>query len=86
MNDYENVTLLGLLQETEGGINGGKLDQRTRCRIVDRCLATGQLQRLLIQLPGKRLRHKGFYEEVLARADIKLDSTFLHEVSLLGTP
>lgn len=65
-------------------MNGGKLDQRTRCRIVDRCLATGQLQRLLIQLPGKRLRHKGFYEEVLARADLKLDSTFLHEVRGLG--
>ncbi|BDA44462.1 hypothetical protein COCOBI_05-6470 [Coccomyxa sp. Obi] len=67
-------------QETEAGMNMGQMDQRTRCRIVDRCLATGQLQRLLIQLPGKRIRHKGFYEEVLARADLKLDSTFLLEV------
>ena len=62
-------------------MNIGKPDHRTRSRIVDRCLAAGQLQRLLVQLPGKRVRHKGFYEEVVARADIKLDSAFLLQVS-----
>ncbi len=67
-------------QETEVGMRSGHCDQRTRNRIIDRCLAAGQVMRLLVQLPGKRTKHKGFNVEVLTRIGTPLDFTFLNEV------
>lgn len=68
------------VQEAELGTGMGLCDQRTRSRIIDRCLAAGQVLRLLVNLPGRRTKHKGFRVEVLARVGTPLDFTFLNEV------
>ncbi|KAK9915548.1 hypothetical protein WJX75_000584 [Coccomyxa subellipsoidea] len=67
-------------QEAELGTGMGLCDQRTRSRIIDRCLAAGQVLRLLVNLPGRCTKHKGFRVEVLARVGTPLDFTFLNEV------
>lgn len=60
----------------------GVCDRHTRDRIIDRCIAAGQLLRLLMELPGRRVNHRGCRADVLARVGTRLDSAFLLEVTL----